>query len=580
MYMRHRHRRGTYPLAGPERSLLPRGVRWLLWIGAVILVGYLLWSAVLKIFGLDNSLVRAGALLTVEDRGTVNVMIEGQQQRAENGVMLFPDESVSTGAGAHATILFFDGTTMRLEENSDLTIDESSRGERESVVAVTLKRGSAWVLTPAPTGSGTVTRSVTTPALSLDLPSGTEAVVTQSLLAVFSADGAGISVKLPNIDAFTISEGQQWQLPSNGQVGGNVFAYRSPLDPLYSRSAFVVESRRRSGAVTGTGSTLTSSSNASTDILTVTSPQTGMVVTTPVITVKGTFAPGVTDIMINGYPAVVDVMKGTFTQQVSPPDGAGDFEIRVQALDSGKAIVGEVRRVVKRTAAATTLEAPTITSPAKTGQVYNTLKEELVLRGGAPRGATSITVNDYKLQLFDPSKGEWSYVASLRLGNMVAGSNVYQVMALDAAGNKSPVATITIVQGQSPEGVVAGAVTSGGTTSTPAPTGPLPNNAPLLPGSLSITAPTAGTSHVETGTGFLIEGLTSAQTASVYVNDYKLQLYKAGKTTWNYIADVALNNLKPGKNTYSIVVRNAKDEILDKLDYVVDYTPGAASSSN
>jgi hypothetical protein len=153
---------------------------------------------------------------------------------------------------------------------------------------------------------------------------------------------------------------------------------------------------------------------------------------------------------------------------------------------------------------------------------------------------------------------------------MKTGTNVYQIYALDASGNKSQAATITIIQGgEGPEGVVTSAASSGAATST----GPLPNNAPLMPGSLSVTAPTAGTAHAETGTGFLIEGITSAKTATISVNDYTLQLYKAGKTTWNYIADVSLNNLKPGKNTYSIVARNEKNEILDKLEYVVDYQP-------
>lgn len=574
MYMRHRHRRGAYPLAGNERTL-PWGVRWLLLLGAFLLLAYLLWSAVMKVFGLDNALVRAGALLTVEDRGTVSVMIENKQQRAENGVMLFPDESVTTGAGAHATLLFFDGTKLRLEENSELVIDESSRGKRESNVGLTLKKGTAWLLTPPESGSGTVVRSIATPSIGFAIPAGTEAVLSPAMLAVFSADGAGVTVSVKGHDDFTIGEGQQWKLPGNGQVDGNVLSHRSPLDPLLSRSTFVVDSRRRNGSATGSGAV--ASGNASSDILTVTTPQNGMAVDTPVITVKGTFAPGVMSIAINGYPAVVDVAKGTFTQQVSPPDGAGEYEIKVQALDAGKAVVAEIRRSIKRAASiVSAMNAPTVTSPAKTGETYATLKEELVLRGSAPRGAMGIMVNDYKLQLFDPAKGEWSYVASVRLGNMKTGTNVYQIVALDAAGAKSPAAIITIVQGEGSEGLVTGSTTSSASSVS---AGPLPNNAPLLPGALSVTAPTAGTTHAETGTGFLIEGLTSTQTATISVNDYTLQLYKAGKTTWNYIAEVAINNLKKGKNVYVIIARNAKNEILDRLEYVVEYSPGATAGS-
>ncbi|NOS67597.1 MAG: hypothetical protein HOO67_04515, partial [Candidatus Peribacteraceae bacterium] len=111
------------------------------------------------------------------------------------------------------------------------------------------------------------------------------------------------------------------------------------------------------------------------------------------------------------------------------------------------------------------------------------------------------------------------------------------------------------------------------TATASSPTGPLPTNAPLSPGTLTVTLPTAGTTHTETGTGFLLEGATSAQTSTIAVNDYVLQLYKPGKTTWNYIAETGLNNLKKGKNVYVIVARNAKQEILDTMTYTVEYAP-------
>ena len=94
-----------------------------------------------------------------------------------------------------------------------------------------------------------------------------------------------------------------------------------------------------------------------------------------------------------------------------------------------------------------------------------------------------------------------------------------------------------------------------------------------MPGTLAVTGPAAGTQFTATGSEFLLEGTTPKSTASVWVNGYKLQLYTPGKTFWNYIAKVEFKTLKVGTNVYKIVARNAKDEILDVLEYTVTYNP-------
>ena len=71
----------------------------------------------------------------------------------------------------------------------------------------------------------------------------------------------------------------------------------------------------------------------------------------------------------------------------------------------------------------------------------------------------------------------------------------------------------------------------------------------------------------------MIEGRTSAETASISINGYTLSLYVAGKTTWNYIASVEYGTMKRGKNVYRIVARNAGGEILDVLEYTMTFNP-------
>ena len=435
MYLRHRHRRGAYPLAA-ERQL-PRVARPLLLLAAVILLGFLVRSAFRSWISADAA--RAGAELFTEDRGTVSVIIEEKEQRAENGMTLLPGETVRTGASARAGLRFFDGTRMRLGEGTELTIDESSKGE-QARITLTMKQGTLWMQTPsAVTFSGAVQRVITTPSLTFTVPGGTDAAFTALSLAVFSSEEVGVDTGVEGRDSFVIGEGQQWSVPSGGEIAANPYEHRSPIDSASALSAFAQESRRKMGASSGVP--VSSGAAAASELLTVTSPKNGAV-NDPVITVQGTIGDGVVSVLINGQPALVDAAKRTFSQQVSPPEGTAEFEITVRALDANKTVLSEIRRAVTRSTAAS-LNPPTVTTPAKTGQTYRTAREELILRGTSPAGAVGIMVNDYRLQLFDPAKGEWSYIASTRLGNLFSGTNVYDVYAIDAQGRKSAAARLT-----------------------------------------------------------------------------------------------------------------------------------------
>ena len=382
-------------------------------------------------------------------------------------------------------------------------------------------------------------------------------------LAVFSAEGLGVHVQSRRHDPIVIGEGQKWMVENAESLAADLYSYRTPLDTSITLLPFVVSSQeflRSTPIAIGTiGQT--------NETLVLTSPELNSELRGSSIIIAGRVGPDVVTVQINGRNVPIDSATRSFTQTMIPPDGTGDITIEVQALDEAGSLLANVQRIVKRSSVSI-FAAPGIDSPAKAGETYRTSKEEFVLRGTAPKGATGIMVNDYVLQLFDAEKGTWSYLAATRLSNLVRGQNVYNVYALYGSANgvpeKSPPATITILLEAGAEGVVQPGTTSSATSSVT----PL-NNAPLLPGTVKITAPDA--SVPLRGTGALIEGTTSSTTDSIWVNDYRLQLYKAGKTTWNYIASPDLQNLRPGKNTFVIVARNAKGEVLDRLELVLSY---------
>ncbi|MBI3331490.1 FecR domain-containing protein [Candidatus Peregrinibacteria bacterium] len=569
-----RHRRGAYPLA-PE-SVVPSVVKWGAAVLVAVLLLYIVGTWVLRLFGVGNPVQRMPTALTVEGRGSVNVFLADEEmQRAQDGMKLFPGERITTGSNSHATLTFFDGTVVRLDQQTDLTVGENARGAKESLLTLELQDGSIWMATPSKEAfSGAIVRTVETPTLLYSVAPRAEAVLSADSAVVFSSDGAGFMVALrdSDLEPIVLGEGQKIDLPGDRALITDLYAHREALDPMVLRSTFVEESRLQRGALIAAAQGRTNALAASViedvGFLQVDTPTDNQTVTTGTVSVSGKYGVEVAQIKVNDYLAVQVPESRTFSQELALPMGAGEFTIRVAALDLAGEILEETERTVKREVVLPA--APTITMPAKEGETYQTRQQELVIRGKAPANAAGIMVNDYRLQLFDPAKGEWSYLASTELANMKQGANVYDVYAIDAEGNRSGKATITIVLGEGIEGVVSSAQSSTPSTADPAT---LPTNDPIAPGTLAVKGPTPGSAHTATGSEFLIEGTTVPQTASVWVNDYKLQLYAPGKTFWNYIASAALNTMKPGKNVYAIVTRNAEGKILDKMEYTVTYNP-------
>jgi len=554
-------------------SVLPSVIRSLVLLALVACLLYFIAQWVLWLFGGGGNTQRSAVMLAVEDRGTVNVSLEGGlMQRAEESLKLYAGDRVATGGNGNAMLTFFDGSAMRIDVQSDIAIEQSARGEETSELELVLTKGALWVRTPdISTFSGAVTRIIDTPRYALTIPSDTEAVIEEDMLLVFSADGAGIAMLIDGQEEpIYIGEGQQIELPE-GDIAGDPLQYRSAIEPLAVQRDFIEESRGITVASTPSTGTGTTAEDA---MLTVGAPADRTTVTTATIRIEGTVAKRVERVRVNGNDATINRADGSFSQELSLREGQ-DTTITIDALDARGIVLAKVTRTVRRGAEG--IATPVINSPAKAGETYRTSKTEFAISGTVPAGTAGVMVNEYKLQLFRTGSTTWSYLASTALNNLKAGTNVYDVYALDAQGQKSTPARITILLEAGSEGIVTGAssAAAGGSTSSVAVIDEttLPKNDPLQPGTLSVTGPTAGAAHTATGSEFLLAGLTPSTTATVWVNGYRLQLYKPGNTYWNYIAKTDFGTLKPGTNTYVVTARNEKNEILDTFTYTVTYNP-------
>lgn len=558
----YRQRRGPYAMARPSRG--PSVMRFIVLLLIAGLILYFLGKFILGLFAGSASAERARVTMTVQETPVSVSQEGGLLQRIDDATTLYAGDRVTTGNGGSAELTMLDGTLVRMDEQSDVTVGVSERDEEESRFILDLAGGAVWVETPdLETFSGAIARAVQAGELVFEFGPGTQAVVLESAVLVFEDGGEGVTATDADGNfSVEVSEGQRFVV--DGELNASSpGTHRSALTPEDWQDPFVVESLGRdpselntdtgSGAITGD------------DELLVLVPAEGAVVKTATVRVEGEVGDGVERVRINGYAATLNRSEGTFSQELAMP-ATGDMNILVEALNANGIVTQQVRRTVKREAAAP--GAPTITEPAKTGETYTTQEQEIVIRGKVPAGTEGVMVNDYKLQLYKPGNADFSYLASVALGNLKAGSNVFDIYALSADGTKSPASRITIVLG--------GAVSSAGSQTSAASSvneATLPQNDPLQPGTLRVTGPTAGTQHTATGSEVLIEGGTSADTATMWVNGYRLQLYQPGRRTWNYLAKTDFGNLKRGRNVYAITARDKDNRILDKMEYVITLDP-------
>ena len=545
-------------------------------LAVLVLIIGMLGVKTLRWFGVGNSVLASAAVLHVDGQSVVNVSIDKSAfKRAEDGLKLYAGDAIVTTPRNEAAVVFFDGSFARLDESSQLSIEESTRGKQNSTLTVRLSDGALWISSPTHAAfSGAIVRTVVTPVLTMQLPSRTEALITKRSVVVYAADGQGLTVTVAGSkQSIVIGEGQQFSVPEGSEHAADLYAFRSPLSPEMLAPPFLTESRQKFAAVSGAAAKpAPAKGQTTTTALTIAAPDDNATVASSTVNVHGTIGASVENVRINGYMANVDKAKATFAQELALPD-EDDVKITTEAVDANGEMVGQDIRTIHRNRKPPS--APTIESPAHAGQTYRTGKTQITIGGTAPKDAVAIVVNDYKLQLFKQGDPDWSYLADTTYDNYKAGENVYTVYALNQGGYKSDPVKLTIILGEGEEGVVGGHASSaaGGTPPATAEESKLPNNPPRMPGSVRVTAPVQGTEYSTGEKEFLIEGIVPHETASVWINGYKLQLYAAGKTFFNYIASTDLFTMKPGRNVYRIVARDKNDQILDSINFVVQFTP-------
>lgn len=91
---------------------------------------------------------------------------------------------------------------------------------------------------------------------------------------------------------------------------------------------------------------------------------------------------------------------------------------------------------------------------------------------------------------------------------------------------------------------------------------------------LAITSPSKGETYNSNLNWNVIRGTTSPETVSIEVNGYKLAKYISGSMNWNYIASTRMKTLEKGENIYAIKAFDKNGNVIETLEYVINYQNG------
>lgn len=107
------------------------------------------------------------------------------------------------------------------------------------------------------------------------------------------------------------------------------------------------------------------------------------------------------------------------------------------------------------------------------GAAFETMEDVVRIAGTIGKGIVKVSVNDFILTAYVPDSKVWVYYAKTAYGNLKEGENKYEVFGIDAGGNKTPVASFTIIKSPKPAEETSEGESSGSTAGSEAQEAPL-----------------------------------------------------------------------------------------------------------
>ncbi len=502
-------------------------------LGVFIILAFQLWGS---FFGSTKG---DAIFYIAEGRSKVLGFGISEWENLYNGSKVKLGDSVKTLKNAKGVIIFYDGTMLRLDEDTQVTLVDISKKSDYQEILIYLNTGKIWVNKPKQTVIRKTDFLINTNYASyaitgtiFDLEKNTEEilrVIKGQVQVDIIEESEG---KNRSIESIPVGIGQQITL--NERVMKEYYERKSPsvlgvLDPIFQTTEWYLWNIREDENPTDfakdgpglifdsestpdnalSGNSTADASGSSVTVKkselsapTLTSPKSSSIVTAKdTQSLSGKASDGTKKILLKqllaGDEAVQKILVNSFdadaltwSYEISAAKGnlkPGNNVYEFVGIDENAAETESLKVEIEYQSAEPDLvidkpaiEKPTVTSvdgkSYKEGMVVT--KDGFAISGGA-KGADAVWVDDFKLNKYQPGDATWSYNIKVSYGNLKPGLNSYQVYGVTEDGKKSPILTVKIDY-QPPQPVEPVATTT--TTTAPATTtNPVPVVAPERP---------------------------------------------------------------------------------------------------
>lgn len=481
----------------------------ILGIGVVSVLGFQVWSAFEK-------QGKADAYFYVAE-GKARLLPYGQSSwdNGYSGTKLLLGDSLKTLSLGRVVIAFFNGTLIRMDNDTAVTLTDLSKGTEKEKIVMTLDNGSLWVngrrSPDVKEGSYQVRTShmlVRAKGTVFEVESGAQEIVrvmdgsvsvdvyvkTDNKERVAATVDVGVGQQI-TLDEATLKAFEENQTPSVLMAISEDFK----VSDWYGWNTSEDENPSNYRAYDASTEAQTQTESSSTS-------------------------------------EIQESQQGT--QQTS--ETSGTMQVTQQTTSE---VEGE-------------LAAPVITAPDALSR--NVDSGPVTISGTVSQGTDKVVVeqmidgklDSYTLGKFKAGDSSFTYNVSETLGNLKPGDNVYTFYAVNAAGERSDGTKITITKKKVE---ITDALT-----------------APKV-----LTFNDSESSEVTTDV-VTVEGEV-AGAEKVVVNGYALSKFEAGAKTWTYVAKEALGNLKPGVNEYEVYAVDPEGKKSETVKFTITYTKAAST---
>lgn len=387
-----------------------------------------------QLFGIYNTETHnlAATLEVIQGDVSLNPWGEDDDVKAFNKQKVFEGDAVATMAGAKAVLNFPDGSLLRLDSNTRVLIESVAEHSEEGALEVKLDVGGVWY--------NGVNASNSFMLHTLD----SKVVALNSVFAIEKANNTVVRVFKKDVDINVLKSSNIRNKVSEKIVLG--VGQMTTLSPNVFKLL-------RSGESVDDLKIAINDDFKTTNWFKLNYAEDGGV--------NLALSPGVSEaeaVVINEEEKTKDkpeeAEKSKFVIEETPIASE-------QAPSTEKSVVKETSENLieddepKEDLGETiVLQSPSVLTFNGTNNSTVTAGPVLIV-GNVDKRSVAITVNDFKLTLFKPGDGRWSYYAKEEFGNLNPGENKYKVFSEDLYGNQSPVYEFTIIYNKpEPEVVV------------------------------------------------------------------------------------------------------------------------------